>query len=284
MRYFRPSLLLTLVTIAFVTLTISLGNWQLRRADEKLARLQMLAARAQEPPVDLSQPPLNTSPAWRRVRVIGAFMSGDNLLIDNRIHDHVPGYHVVAPFRVSGTGAVVLVNRGWLAARLDRAAVPPPPAPAGAVWVEGIASVPEQKPFQVGTPRYPVPGSAPALWPNLDLERYRTDTGLAVLPFVVEQTSDSHDGLVRDWPGPPDDVAMHKGYAWQWYTFAALAVGAGPMLAIRSLRSPPCRILRQVPHRRFLSPLPGLGRAARRFMRHGHGWLCCCSLRSPQRP
>jgi surfeit locus 1 family protein len=173
---------------------------------------------------------------WRRVRAVGAYMQGDDLLIDNRIHDHVPGYHVVAPFRLS-TGAILLVNRGWMAARPDRSRTTPPPPAAGVVAIEGIAAVPERKPFQVGTPQYPAPGGTQALWPHLDLERYREATGLGVLPFVVQQTDDPHDGLVRVWPGPPDDVAMHKAYALQWYTFAGIALLLYVILNMKRTRS-----------------------------------------------
>jgi cytochrome oxidase assembly protein ShyY1 len=48
--------------------------------------------------------------------------------------------------------------------------------------------------------------------------------GHPLLPFIVEQTEDTGDGLVRDWPDPDFGVEQHRSYMVQWYSLAALAV------------------------------------------------------------
>ena len=60
------------------------------------------------------------------------------------------------------------------------------------------------------------------LWQNLDIERVARATGLPLLPFVIEQTGDAHDGLVRDWPPPDLGIEQHQSYMLQWYAMAAL--------------------------------------------------------------
>jgi surfeit locus 1 family protein len=236
-RAFRPSLAVTLATVAFVALTVELGNWQLRRADEKLARMTLLNERRLQPSFDLNTGD-SASPdlAWRRVRAQGVYLSRDALLIDSRIHDHIPGYHVVDPLEVSGSRAIVLVNRGWMAARLDGTHAAAPPPPSGPVSVEGIAAVSLEPKIRFVKDVLPAPGAERALWSNLDLNAYRKATGLTVLPFVVEQTGDAGDRLVRDWPGPPDDVPMHKAYALQWYTFAGIALALFVALNLKRRR------------------------------------------------
>jgi len=232
-RRFRPSLLMTGLTAAFVALTVALGNWQLRRAGEKQARIDLLEARRQLPAYDLNggvaagavapgAPP--GALAWRMVRASGAYLGRDQLLIDNRVHDHIAGYHVVAPLQLDGRREIVLINRGWLAAGADRARIAAPPLPRGAVTVQGIAAIPTRAGIQLGDPAYPVPATADVLWPELDLSRFGAATGLPVLPVVVEQTDAAADALVRDWPPPPDDVPMHRAYALQWYTFGGIAL------------------------------------------------------------
>lgn len=58
------------------------------------------------------------------------------------------------------------------------------------------------------------------LWSRLDMARFADLLGSPLQPVVVLQTSDSGDGLVRQWPPPEDRVAMHRGYAFQWFGMA----------------------------------------------------------------
>jgi cytochrome oxidase assembly protein ShyY1 len=48
--------------------------------------------------------------------------------------------------------------------------------------------------------------------------------GIKIIPLMLEQTSDTQDGLVRDWPLPSAGVERHRGYAFQWYGLAATAL------------------------------------------------------------
>jgi len=60
---------------------------------------------------------------------------------------------------------------------------------------------------------------------NLDPARFAADTGLPVLPVVIEATAPPvpDDGLVRAWPAPDFGVDTHRIYMVQWYAFAAMA-------------------------------------------------------------
>jgi cytochrome oxidase assembly protein ShyY1 len=58
---------------------------------------------------------------------------------------------------------------------------------------------------------------------NLVIAREEKRTGVTLQPFVVEQTSETHDGLARAWERPDTGVERHRSYALQWYSFAALA-------------------------------------------------------------
>jgi len=62
------------------------------------------------------------------------------------------------------------------------------------------------------------------VWPNLVLERYAKWSGLDLLPVVLQQTNDTGDRLVRDWPRPDFGIEKHKAYALQWYALAAVTV------------------------------------------------------------
>jgi surfeit locus 1 family protein len=62
-----------------------------------------------------------------------------------------------------------------------------------------------------------------AIVQNLDAGELAQASGLEIEPFIVEQTSDSNDGLVRAWPLPSQGIDRHLGYAFQWFALAATA-------------------------------------------------------------
>jgi surfeit locus 1 family protein len=220
------SALLAVLTLAFVVLTVSLGQWQLRRAAEKTHRLTLATERAEGTPVEMARLPQDVAGfEWRRVRLHGQWLESPVLLIDNRIRDHRPGYDLVQPFQMSGETTPLLVKRGWLPARADRAMVEVPAAAAGQVVLEGTFIVPDEERFMLGQPVWPEPGPSPVVWPALSLRHFAQSRQAAVAPLALEQTSASADGLRRDWPGPPDDADKHRAYALQWYTFAVIAIG-----------------------------------------------------------
>src|SRR5215831_10631895 len=220
-RRFRPTLWPTLAMVAIVALTIGLGNWQRGHAAEKEALAAQAAAAAARPPLELTGAESDAAAlVYRDVRATGEYDAAHQLLIDNRVHEGRPGFHVVAPLRLARGGRFVLVDRGWIAQSPRRSELPVVPPPPGTVTVSGIATVP---------PRYfELTHAAPAgmLWQNLDIARIAAATGLDLLPIVIEQGNATapQDGLVRDWPPPEFGADRSRSYALQWYSFAALAI------------------------------------------------------------
>ncbi|MGH8712986.1 MAG: SURF1 family protein, partial [Casimicrobiaceae bacterium] len=66
-------------------------------------------------------------------------------------------------------------------------------------------------------------------------------TGLPLLPFIIEQTGETGDGLRRDWPAPDFGVEQHRSYMVQWYSLAALGVVLWLTLNWRERRDDPAR-------------------------------------------
>jgi surfeit locus 1 family protein len=209
----------TVAAVAFCALTISLGNWQVRRAAEKELVQTQREARARAAPVALPATPIRGEAwAWRRTVVKGRFVGQRTILLDNRIREGRAGYEVVTPLRIEGGDLCVLVNRGWIAQGRSRAEQPTVRTPPGTVQVEGIAVVPPTHFFQLG-------GSVSTgrVWQHLDLVRYGAWSELPLQPVVLLQTSRVDDGLLRDWPPPESDAPKHTAYAVQWYIFALIA-------------------------------------------------------------
>lgn len=206
------------VAVAGCAVFVALGNWQSRRAEEKLAAQRRADALAAAAPVRLPPAPVAAGEyAGRRVIVAGEFVPAHTVLIDNRVHKGVAGYHVVTPLRIEDGPLHVLVNRGWVAAGPRRDRLPNVVPPVGPQRIEGLAVATGAPPFALAPDETPGP-----VRQHLDLDRVASESGLRLQPIVVRQAGTSSDGLVRTWERPDAGVNTHLGYAAQWYGLAAL--------------------------------------------------------------
>jgi surfeit locus 1 family protein len=57
---------------------------------------------------------------------------------------------------------------------------------------------------------------------NLDLARFRAETGLPLLPLSVQQAGAASEGLQRQWPQAASGADRNYGYAFQWWAIATL--------------------------------------------------------------
>jgi cytochrome oxidase assembly protein ShyY1 len=228
---FRFRVIPFVMTVALVVLGIMLGNWQTRRAEEKLGIAARLAERGAQAPVVFGQgggvqghervdgvhP---TVIEYRRVRVTGEWVSGWPLFLDNRPLNGRAGFILAMPFKIAGSDKHVLVLRGWLPRDAnDYARLPGFQTPPGTVTVEGVATLSAGQVMQLGGAGELTPG---ARVQNLDIAAVAKASGLALAPFFVQQAGQG-EGLVRDWPAPETGVDKHRGYAFQWYALAAMA-------------------------------------------------------------
>ncbi|MEG1051181.1 MAG: SURF1 family protein [Janthinobacterium sp.] len=219
------------VMLLLVVLGISLAQWQQRRGDEKVARAAKLEAGNQAAPLALTAAPLSLADAqaieYRRVTVTGHFVPAWTVYLDNRPYKGQAGFHVLTPFRIDGSAMHVLVAQGWLPRNnAERTRIPDYATPAGTVTISGIARLNAGHVMELGT----APALAPhAIVQNADIGQLAQASGLALQPFILEQTVDgvtapaSSQLPVRDWPAPDLGADKHRGYAFQWYALALMA-------------------------------------------------------------
>lgn len=226
MRYrFRFRAIPFVATVLLVALGISLGQWQDRRAAEKTGLQAKLTARGAAAPLVVAGAPLTVAEAeLRRVSVAGEFVADWPLFLDNRPLDGKVGFYLVMPFRIAGSNRQVLVARGWLprfTGEHDR--LPEFGTPSGTVVVHGIARAHLGKVMQLGQAAEVKPR---AILQNVTVEQYAAASGQPVQPFFIEQTSAVNDAdqMVRNWPAATLGVDKHKGYAFQWYALAVMAL------------------------------------------------------------
>ena len=217
---FRPRLVTTLATAAFTAMTIGAGLWQLERASQKIERQRAFESGQAADRLDLNRDAIRGTPTTSQpVRAFGEFLSSDTVYIDNRMYRGKPGFHVVTPFRIIDSRRIVLVNRGWTPLDVLRHEPLQVVTVSGALVIEGLLSTPSDRPFELGTPDLKA-----RIWPNLTIERFTLGRGIPIEPYLVLQTSDTPDGLVRAWEPPASGAEKNQAYAIQWFAFAALAI------------------------------------------------------------
>ncbi len=214
------------VTVALIVLGVSLAQWQTRRAQQKLQIEAQLIARAAAPAIMLGAAMVSADEVeFRRVTMQGEFVTDWPVYLDNRPQNGRPGFYVVMPFKIAGTSTSVLVQRGWIPLnRADRNQLMPFPTPTGEVVVRGIARRHATRVMQFAGA---VPVSRRAIVQNLQIDELAKAAQLILQPIVIEQITqagDVPDGLIRDWPKPSSGVDQHRGYAFQWYALALMAL------------------------------------------------------------
>ena len=220
--HFRLRWIPLIATLIVAGIGIALGNWQTRRAEEKIAIADAIASRSQLDPLPLSGIAAGEVPEeFRLVTARGVFVADWPVYLDNRPLHGKAGFYLAMPLRVADSGRVVLVLRGWFPrdAR-DLYRLPVIPVPTGEVEITGRVRASTGKLMQLG--------DAPELKPaaivqNLNTDELATASRLPLQNFIIEQTTPLNDGLVRDWPAPSSGIDTHRGYAFQWYALAAAA-------------------------------------------------------------
>lgn len=228
-RRFRPAFLPAAAALAAIALTVALGNWQSRRAEEKSARGQELDAAASRAVLALPPSLVDASAyAFGRVSARGEYSSKHTILLDNKVLRGVAGYQVLTPLKIAGGDVHVLVNRGWVAAGARRDSLPQIRTPSATETVEGIAVVPTKNIVELDAKT-----EEGMVWQNLVLARYAKWSGLKLQPVVLQQTSQSDDGLARVWDRPDTGADKHRGYAFQWYALATTILIAYVILSFK---------------------------------------------------
>jgi len=219
---FRPIPFIAALIVAIIG--ILLGNWQQERAAYKSALQQRQLARAAEAPLELG-PALASAEAlaFRRVRLRGEFVATWPVFLANRPMGTASGFYLAMPFRIAGSDIHVLVLRGWLPRQAEFDKLPPYATPAGPLLLEGKVVASSGRVMELGAAPPLAPG---AQVQNLTPQQVAAASGLQLQPFLVQQTAPAtpNDRMARDWPVPSAGIDKHRGYAFQWYALAALAV------------------------------------------------------------
>lgn len=232
---FRPPLAATLAVLLGVPILCVLGFWQISRGEEKARLLAQAAAYEGMPAIEFNALAAgDVVEEGRLVRAHGVFLRESQGLLDNQVRAGAVGYDVLTPLRLSGNGAVVLVDRGWLARGPQRADVPQWRTPGGEVSVTGYLRAPTDVPLVDGR----VAETLGGFWvvSEIDPQRLGEHLGLRLHPRILRLAEDSAHGFRRDWPVVGMGPQRHYGYAAQWFGLAAALLTLYVIAGVRRAR------------------------------------------------
>ena len=221
---FTPGLWPSLATFLVLPLFLSLGFWQLDRAEEKRVLHHEFEDRQATIKLDLNREnDLRNSfnqLHWRKVIMEGVFSREISVLLDNQVQGGVTGYFVYTPFRLNEQGAWVLVNRGWVPTGASRDNPPEVKAEERTMQITGSVKLPPKTGMLLAENIMERLGEGIVRVQKLELSGIEEALGLELLPYVVRLSPESTAGFARSWKAPGSGEEKNLGYAFQWFAMA----------------------------------------------------------------
>ena len=212
-RFLVPSILI-LATMAFL---VSLGFWQLDRADQKRT-IEASIQKANTGVVELivNQNEL-LNKEYYEVRLQGSYIGDKQFIYDNQIVDQASGYYVLTPFVLTGQSNAIMINRGFIPwnGRRDQ--------------LDDIAvdSTYREIKIQVSRPikrielkTSDISNQFPVLIQAIDFDVIEEISSTSFVDVIGLLDPSSDDGFVRKWEPYIGSIEKHIGYAIQWFLMA----------------------------------------------------------------
>jgi len=229
-RFFIPAALI----IATLALLISLGFWQLDRADEKRAIEDQIASANSDDVEIVASTEFLKEKEYYHVRLQGLYIDDKQFIYDNQIVDQISGYYVLTPLVLKGDSKAVLINRGFIPwnGRRDKLAD-----------IDIADKLTEVK-VQISKPvkrmeleASELTGDFPVLIQALDLDEMSTIASLDFASVIGLLSPESDNGFVRQWEPYTGSIERHIGYAIQWFLMALVLAFIGIRLALKQRKN-----------------------------------------------
>ncbi|MDB9938543.1 SURF1 family protein [Candidatus Thioglobus sp.] len=226
LRFILPSILIT-ATFAFL---VSLGFWQLDRADEKRG-IEASIKQANTGSVELIRKEEGLqSKEYYDVRLQGKYLSDKQFIYDNQIVDQVSGYYVLTPYALEGQSKAILINRGFIPwnGRRDKLADIVIGQETREIQVQISKPIKrmELKPSEVGI-------QFPVLIQSIDLQDMADRAKVDFSSVIGLLDASASNGFIRKWEPYTGSIEKHIGYAVQWFLMALVLAIIGIRIAIK---------------------------------------------------
>ena len=212
-RFLVPSILI-LATMAFL---VSLGFWQLDRADQK----RTIEASIQKANTGVVELIINQNELLNKeyyeVRLQGSYIGDKQFIYDNQIVDQASGYYVLTPFVLTGQSNAIMINRGFIPwnSRRDQLA----DIAVGSAFREIKVQV--SKPIKrIELKTSDISNQFPVLIQAIDFDVIEEISSTSFVDVIGLLDPSSDDGFVRKWEPYTGSIEKHIGYAIQWFLMA----------------------------------------------------------------
>lgn len=239
----RAVLKVWLFCAVFLPVTLSLGFWQLDRAEQKRQRLEQHQTQAGLPEQLFEQATGTTQAkavnSFRPFRLRGQYHPF-HVLLDNRTRDGKAGYEVLTPF-AHVNGDVYWINRGWVQAGRYRTDLPALDVPMSETEISGHFYLSADTHHAAGIETLADNSviRVQALdWPMLSEHARQLVGASTVFSAEFRLRDDAQPGALKTgWPVVAISPEKHTGYAVQWFglALALLLLSIGATLKLRRM-------------------------------------------------
>ncbi len=221
---FSPGRWPSLITLIVFGILMSLGFWQLDRAEQKKVLLGEFSGGTAQAPFRLDENIESFDDLQYQFAIAaGTYDAERQFLQDNRTRNGVAGYEVLTPLRLEGSDLAVLVNRGWIPLGASRAQLPGLPVAEDGREIIGRIKRVSLDGFRLGEEE--LREGWPYRIQRIDTEYLGDELGYRLMPIILLLAPEERDGFVREWHPLTFGPERNVGYAVQWFGLAlALAI------------------------------------------------------------
>ena len=209
---------------------VSLGFWQLDRADQK----RTIEASIQKANTGVVELIINQNELLNKeyyeVRLQGSYIGDKQFIYDNQIVDQASGYYVLTPFVLTGQSNAIMINRGFIPwnGRRDQ--------------LDDIAvdSAFREVKIQVSRPikrielkTSDISNQFPVLIQAIDFDVIEEISSTSFVDVIGLLDPSSDDGFVRKWEPYTGSIEKHIGYAIQWFLMALVLGIIGTRIGLK---------------------------------------------------
>ena len=217
---FSPGIVSSLVAAALLYTMLSLGLWQLDRAEFKDTLQQKISERKTLSPAGLDELPSSSDDRrYYPVKFFAEFDEQHSFLLDNITFNGQVGYHVYTPVKISESRAI-LVNRGFVPQGKTRDQLPEITPPDGNVLLQGLLDLPPSRTLLLAD--YVLETSSwPVVLQYIDLAEISHILGYELYDMVLWLDPEKPGSFDYDLPVLNLNAAKNNGYAFQWFAMSA---------------------------------------------------------------
>ncbi len=236
-----PRLIMTIVIMLGAIALCNLGLWQWNRHLQREELNRKIEARMSEPVITLDGSDVDPAALdYRQVEPRGVYDPSQEILLRNRSYKEETGFDVITPLRIIGSDKVVLVDRGWIplseSLPESRKAFHVP----GEVQIRGVARASQPYTNGSGPADPPLSAERPRLdaWFRVDIERIQQQIKQPLLPVFVELQPTPGAQPQLPIPSKTESLGLgsHLGYAFQWFSLAAILLIGYVVLTYRQMQ------------------------------------------------